>query len=44
MESIPEAFRDLFEKKAIANFATVMPDGTPQVTPVWVGYDGNYLL
>ncbi len=44
MEPIPEAFRDLFEKKAFANFATVMPDGTPQVTPVWVSYDGDYLL
>lgn len=44
MESIPEAFRDLFERKAFANFATVMPDGTPQVTPVWVGYDGDHLL
>ncbi|KZN24284.1 PPOX class F420-dependent enzyme [Haladaptatus sp. R4] len=44
MESIPEEFRDLFERKAFANFATVMPDGTPQVTPVWVGYDGDYLL
>lgn len=44
MESIPEAFRDLFERKAFANFATVMPDGTPQVTPVWVGYDDDHLL
>lgn len=44
MESIPEEFRDLFERKTFANFATVMPDGTPQVTPVWVGYDGDHLL
>ncbi|MFH5797850.1 PPOX class F420-dependent oxidoreductase [Haladaptatus sp. CMAA 1911] len=44
MEPIPEEYRDLFERKAFANFATVMPDGTPQVTPVWVGYDGTHLL
>jgi PPOX class probable F420-dependent enzyme len=44
MESIPEEYRDLFERKAFANFATVMPDGTPQVTPVWVGYDGTHVL
>jgi PPOX class probable F420-dependent enzyme len=44
MEAIPEEYRDLFERKAFANFATVMPDGTPQVTPVWVGYDGTHLL
>ncbi|WP_435195825.1 PPOX class F420-dependent oxidoreductase [Natronomonas sp. EA1] len=39
MASIPEAFHDLFEKRTFAHVATVMPDGTPQVTPVWVGYD-----
>lgn len=44
MEPIPEEYRDLFERKAFANFATVMPDGTPQVTPVWVGYDGTHIL
>jgi len=35
MAEIPAAFRDLTEKKAFANLATVMPDGSPQVTPVW---------
>ena len=38
---IPTKYRDLFEKKAFANLATIMPDGTPQVTPVWVNLDGN---
>lgn len=42
-EKIPEAFKDLFGKVAYASIATVMPDGTPQVTPVWFDYDGNYL-
>ena len=42
--NIPEKYRDLFEKKAFANLATVMPDGTPQVTPVWVDFDGNHVL
>jgi PPOX class probable F420-dependent enzyme len=28
----------LTEKKAFAHLATVMPDGTPQVTPVWFDY------
>ena len=42
--SIPEKYQDLFEKKAFANLATVMPDGTPQVTPVWVDFDGNHVL
>lgn len=42
--NIPEKYQDLFEKKAFAHLATVMPDGTPQVTPVWVDYDGNHVL
>ncbi|HKQ05535.1 MAG TPA: PPOX class F420-dependent oxidoreductase [Blastocatellia bacterium] len=43
-EGIPEKFRDLFDKKAFAHVATLMPDGTPQVTPVWVDYDGQYVI
>lgn len=41
---IPEDYKDLFEKKAFANLATLNADGTPQVTPVWVDYDGDYIL
>jgi PPOX class probable F420-dependent enzyme len=41
---IPEDYKDLFEKKAFANLATLNADGTPQVTPVWVDYDGDYVL
>jgi PPOX class probable F420-dependent enzyme len=41
---IPEKFLDLFEKRAFAHLATLMPDGSPQVTPVWVDYDGEYVL
>jgi PPOX class probable F420-dependent enzyme len=42
-DKIPEPFKDLFGKVAYANIATVMPDGSPQVTPVWFDYDGDYL-
>jgi PPOX class probable F420-dependent enzyme len=42
--TIPEKFLDLFEKKAFANLATLMPDGSPQVTPVWVDFDGNHVI
>jgi PPOX class probable F420-dependent enzyme len=43
--AIPEKFRDLFktETKAFANLGTVMPNGHPQVTPVWFDRDGDYL-
>jgi PPOX class probable F420-dependent enzyme len=39
MTDIPAAYHDLLtDKKAIANLATIMPDGSPQVTPVWFDY------
>jgi PPOX class probable F420-dependent enzyme len=43
MAIIPESFLDLLiTKKAFANIATVMKDGSPQVTPVWFDYtDGR---
>jgi PPOX class probable F420-dependent enzyme len=41
--AIPEKYKDLLSKVAFAQLATVMPDGAPQVTPVWFDYDGNYL-
>lgn len=41
--TIPESFRDLFAKKAFAHLGTVMPDGSPQVTPVWCDFDGTYI-
>ncbi len=43
---IPEIALDLFsdEKKAFAFVATTMPDGTPQVTPAWIDYDGQYVI
>ena len=43
MVAIPTEFLDLLaaQKKPLANLATVMPDGTPQVTPVWFDYTGG---
>lgn len=41
---IPDAYKDLLTGKAFAYLGTVMPDGTPQVTPVWIDYDGVYIL
>jgi PPOX class probable F420-dependent enzyme len=42
--TIPPKFADLFQKKAFASFATLMPKGSPQVTPVWCDYDGSHVL
>lgn len=35
---------DLFSKRAFAQVATLMPDGSPQVSSVWVDYDGEFIL
>jgi PPOX class probable F420-dependent enzyme len=42
--AIPEKYADLFQKKAFASLSTLMPDGQPQVTPVWVDFDGKHVL
>jgi PPOX class probable F420-dependent enzyme len=41
---IPDKYLDLFNKKAFANLATLMPDGQPQVTPVWCDFDGQHVI
>jgi PPOX class probable F420-dependent enzyme len=44
MAEIPAAFLDLLtEKKAIAHIATLQPDGSPQVTPVWFDYTNGLI-
>ena len=40
---IPEDMKDIFKKRAFAHLGTVMPDGSPQVTPVWVDFDGTHV-
>ena len=44
--NIPEDYQDLLadETKAYVYLATVMADGTPQVTPVWFSADDDYIL
>ena len=44
--NFPEDFLDLVDKdsKAFLYLATLMSDGSPQVTPVWFDSDGEYIL
>ena len=44
MSKIPETFSDLFQKKAFAQLATLMSDGSPQVTPIWCEFDGKHVV
>ncbi|MFQ5933402.1 MAG: PPOX class F420-dependent oxidoreductase [Dehalococcoidia bacterium] len=41
---LPEDVRNLFEARNWAYLATLMPDGSPQVTPVWVDVEGEHIL
>jgi PPOX class probable F420-dependent enzyme len=43
-ETIPTDYLDLFKKPSMAHLATLMPDGSPQVSPVWVDFDGKHVL
>jgi PPOX class probable F420-dependent enzyme len=41
---IPKNFKDLLNKATFAHLATTMADGRPQVTPVWIDFDGTHVL
>jgi PPOX class probable F420-dependent enzyme len=41
---LPDAARALIESSALAHLVTLNPDGSPQVTCVWVGLDGDELV
>ncbi|HXZ05464.1 MAG TPA: PPOX class F420-dependent oxidoreductase [Ktedonobacteraceae bacterium] len=41
---IPDEALELFQLPALAHLATLMLDGTPQVTPIWIDFDGTYIL
>lgn len=43
-DMIPDKYIDLFQRKAFANLATLMPNGQPQVTPVWCDFDGRHVI
>ena len=46
MNIVPESHRDLLthEARAYAFLATLMPNGSPQLTPLWFDVDGDYIL
>lgn len=42
--TIPETHVDLLTGPFLATVATLMPNGQPQLTVVWMDYDGTHLL
>ncbi len=41
--TIPNHLKDLLEKPIVVGFATINPDGQPQVTPVWCSLEGDQI-
>lgn len=39
-----EQDKEILGKKTFAHLATLMPDGSPQVTPVWVDFEGDRIV
>src|SRR4030081_3943080 len=44
MTSLPDSARAVLESAALAHLVTLHPDGSPQVTIVWVGLDGDEIV
>lgn len=44
MQPLPDPVKALIEDKSYANVATLMPDGSPQVTQTWVDHDGDIVI
>lgn len=41
---LPEHVKAAIDEKVFVHMATVMPDGSPQVSVIWIGRDGDKLL
>ena len=44
MTVIPDSVRTVVESGKLAHFVTLNPDGSPQVSCVWVGLEGDELV
>jgi len=44
MSGLPDELRDLIESGPMAHLSTINADGSPQVTVVWIGLDGDDLV
>jgi PPOX class probable F420-dependent enzyme len=44
MDVLPKELRELIESGPLAHLSTVNPDGSPQVSVIWIGLDGDHLV
>src|SRR5947208_12905608 len=42
--SLSDEIRQLLDRANFAHLATLMPDGSPQSVPVWIGRDGDRII
>ncbi|MDQ1688208.1 MAG: hypothetical protein QOK42_1183 [Frankiaceae bacterium] len=43
-DQLPQRLKDWIDAKVFAQLATIEPDGQPQLSTMWVGYDGDDIL
>ncbi len=41
---LPGDLRELIESGPLAHLSTVNPDGSPQVSVIWIGLDGDFVV
>jgi PPOX class probable F420-dependent enzyme len=44
MANIPDNWKALLKQPVFVHLTTLMPDGSPQVSPVWVDIDGDAIV
>ena len=44
MSNLPDQLRDLIETGPLAHLSTINEDGSPQVTVIWIGLDGDEIV
>ena len=42
--SLSDEIRQLLDRPNFAHLATLMPDGSPQSVPVWIGREGDRII
>jgi PPOX class probable F420-dependent enzyme len=44
MRNLPNELRELIDVGPLAHLSTINPDGSPQVTVIWIGLDGEHVV
>jgi PPOX class probable F420-dependent enzyme len=44
MATLPQGLKDMLNDKVFAHLTTLMPDGSPQASPVWVDVEGDEIV